>query len=279
MLAVIMLMGLISSCDNNDHKDLPLSLKLDNITAKDSAFSGESCVITGTAEALGKIDKIQVFKSFPWNNSTSEVEVAGSGVYSGTESYDQIGDTLTTYHFSITISNVKTASNLRIQLTDKNGKTTSVNYKITVRQSNILSYLNIQMGGWTSDYKSGIDLDTGNTYGSSQVASAASVLDLFFDKAEFASTDLDADVANGGVPRFADTGTRFAKTSFSSADFDKFENDEQFASMSGTLHLIPIQAGDVVFFQTKSGRKGLLNVISMTSPTGDLLVSLKIQKE
>ena len=40
-----------------------------------------------------------------------------------------------------------------------------------------------------------------------------------------------------------------------------------------------IQPDDVVFFQTKSGRKGLLKVISISSPTGDLMVSLKVQKK
>ncbi len=274
ILAGIVLMGLISSCDNNDHKDLPLSLKLNNTTATDSVFSGESCTISGVAQALGKIDKIQIFKSFPWNNGTADVEIAGFGIYAGTAAYDQIADTVTNYSFNFTIQNIKTTTNLRIQLTDKNGKTVSVNYTIKIRQSNIESYLKFYLGGADSGYYSALDADTGTPHGSASLSDPAvvAVVDMFFDFGELANYDLDG-------TRFKDTGTRFAKTLFSSTDFDGFKSDDAFKAMSVTLNLVPIGAGDVVLFQTKSGKKGLLNVISMTSPTGDLLVSLKVQKE
>ncbi len=275
ILVGLFVIGLISSCNKNDDTQLPVNLKLDNVLPKDSVFMGNTCIIKGVAKAAGQIKMIQIFQSFTWAGGTDEVEVAGTGIYKFPS------DTTTTYRFALSVPNVKSTKNIRIQVTDKSGNMTSSAFTITVRKSNIISYLNVPLGGWDSNYGSALDADTGTPYGSSQLGEVGSIVDIFFDHAVLASRDLDAidyypQYYNGG--RFPDTGTKFAKTNFSSSDFDGITNDELFSSMLGTGDSVNIKEGDVIFFQTKSGRKGLLKVKSMTAPTGDLIVDLKVQK-
>ncbi len=152
---------------------------------------------------------------------------------------------------------------------------------MSAQQNDIISYLGIQLGGWDSNYGSALDADTGSAYGSSQLGEVGAIIDIFFDHAELASHDLDAvdfypESYNGA--RFPETGTKFSTTNITSSGFDGITNDELFSSTLGTVSSINIKEGDVIFFQTKSGRKGLLKVKSMTDPTGDLVVDLKVQK-
>ncbi|MDP4184441.1 MAG: hypothetical protein Q8862_04655 [Bacteroidota bacterium] len=275
ILAALFIMVFFSSCDNNNNKDLPVSLSLDKTTARDSVFMGNTCIIEGVAKAAGQIKMIQIFQSFNWAGGVSEVEVAGTGIYTFPS------DTTTTYRFSLSVPNIKATKSIRIQVTDKSGNTASSAYTITVRQSNIISYLNVPMGGWDSNFGSALDADTGTPYGSSQLGEVGSIVDIFFDHAVLASHDLDAvdfypQYYSGA--RFPETGTKFTKTNFSSSDFDGITNDELFSTMDGTVSTINIKEGDVIFFQTKSGRKGLLKVKSMSDPLGDLVVDLKVQK-
>ncbi len=280
MAALILLTGLICSCSHDDNKvSFPVSLKLDNSTARDSVYTGDTCTISGVATAPGKIDKIQVFCNFTWKGGTSEIEVTGAGIYSGSKGYDNIPDTLTVYHFKINLTNVKITSNLRIQLTDKEGNITSVNYLVKARPMNINSFPGISLGGWDSSAPSAFDAETGITYHSDAFSDPARkpLIDIFFDLAEFGDTDLDAD-HHDGHNRLGDMGARFAPTTFTASDFNKMKSDDAFAGMTGTLEIIPFSVGDVVFFQTKAGHKGLIKVVSMTSPTGDLVIDEKIQK-
>lgn len=275
ILAGLFMMIFISSCDKNDDDKLPVFLNLDNVTAKDSVFIGNTCTIKGVAKAAGQIQMIQIFQSFNWAGGQDEVEVAGTGIY------EFPSDTTTTYRFALSVPNVKSTKNIRIVVTDKSGNTASSSYTITVRQSNIISYLNVPMGGWDSNFGSALDADTGTSYGSSQLSEVGSSVDIFFDQAVLASRDLDAldfysQYYDGA--RFPETGTTFATTSITSSEFDGITNDGLFSSMQGTVNSIDIKEGDVVFFQTKSGRKGLLKVKSMTAPTGDLTVDLKVQQ-
>lgn len=152
---------------------------------------------------------------------------------------------------------------------------------MTAQQNNIISYLDVQLGGWDSNFGSALDADTGSIYGSSQLGDVGSIIDIFFDHAELASRDLDAidfypESYNGA--RFPETGTKFATTNISSSGFNGITNDELFSPTLGMVSSINIKEGDVIFFQTKSGRKGLLRVKSLTDPTGDLTVDLKVQK-
>lgn len=142
----------------------------------------------------------------------------------------------------------------------------------------ISSYSDLKLGGWDSNYGSCLDVDTGTPYGSSALRDDARrpLIDVFFDEAKLACTDLDSIYYNN-VSRLPDTGTRFAPTTFTAADFDGMKGDDLFANMNATQKEIAIQVGSVVFFRAKSGRKGLLKVVSMTDPKGDLTLDLKIQ--
>ncbi len=276
ILAALFMICFYCSCKKNNNIELPVSLNLDNKTTKDSVFMGNNCIINGVASAAGELKMIQIFQSFTWLGGVSEVEVAGAGIFKFPS------DTTKTYRFALSVPNLMSTKNVRIQVTDKNGNSASSSvYTITVRQSNIISYLNVPMGGWNSNYGSALDADTGTPYGSSQLGTVGSIVDIFFDNSELASHDLDAvdfypEDYSGA--RFPETGTTFATTTISSSDFDGITNDELFSSMQGTVSVIQIKQGDVIFFQTNIGRKGLLRVKSLTDPLGDLIVDLKVQK-
>ncbi len=143
---------------------------------------------------------------------------------------------------------------------------------------NVIDMGQIPIGGWNGVNVSAFDPTTGLTLHSYQYAITASI--IMFDNGCLAATDIDAawHGSHGGVPRFSDTGIRFAKTNLTASDFDAFHYDSQFEGMTATENPIAIQAGDIIFFQTKDGRKGLLKVVKMTDPLGDILLEEKLQK-
>ncbi|MDP4185024.1 MAG: hypothetical protein Q8862_07670 [Bacteroidota bacterium] len=276
ILAGFLLMGMLNSCedDNNNNSVLPMSVSFDNATAKDSAYAGDAVTITGTAKAAGQIQMIRAFSVTTYDSTTFESEVTGSGVYH----FDS--DTTTTANYSITIPNITANTIYKIKVTDKNGNTTATDiYTVTLRKSNINVYSNLTLGGWDSNYGSCLDVDTGTPYGSSAMKNAAKnpLIDLFFDNATLTNIDLDA-ILHNFTSRLSDTGIRYAKTPFTSAQFDAMKGDDLFKDMTATLTDVNIAVGDVIFFTAKSGKKGLLRVKSMTDPLGDLVLDEKIQK-
>ncbi|GLU53396.1 hypothetical protein [Dyadobacter frigoris] len=129
------------------------------------------------------------------------------------------------------------------------------------------------LGGWDSDYGSCYDVDKAYVYGSGQMADPdiLPMIDLFFDHGQLWNID------GAGLNRLPDTGIRFAKTEITADQFDILTDDKSFANLEPTLEVIPILPGDVVFFKSKNGKKGLLKIKSMNSPTGEAYVDEIIQ--
>ena len=265
---VIAVLSLFSSCKKDN---VSPTISLTNQSAKDSVYFEASCTISGVANTTGKLSMIQFFRSYPFNGGESEVEVAATKItsFSNEKSTD----------FSVIIPKITDATKIRVKVTDQNGPETTVVYSITIRESNILSYSNLQLGGWDSDYGSCLDVHAGVPYGSSALSDNAKrpLVDLFFDMSKLANEDLDSIYYNN-VSRLSDTGIRFATTAFSSDDFNAMNSDDLFKDLEATLSIVPIKLNDVVLFKTKSGKKGLLRVSLLTSPTGDLKLDEKIQK-
>ena len=265
---VIAVLSLFSSCKKDN---VSPTISLTNQSAKDSVYFEASCTISGVANTTGKLSMIQFFRSYPFNGGESEVEVAATKItsFSNEKSTD----------FSVIIPKITDATKIRVKVTDQNGQETTVVYSITIRESNILSYSNLQLGGWDSEYGSCLDVHAGVPYGSSALSDNAKrpLVDLFFDMSKLANEDLDSIYYNN-VSRLSDTGIRFATTAFSSDDFNAMNSDDLFKDLEATLSIVPIKLNDVVLFKTKSGKKGLLRVSLLTSPTGDLKLDEKIQK-
>lgn len=269
--AGILLIGLLNACES-DNKDYPATIGFTNTTAVDSIYAGDAYTLTGTVKAEGAIQSVQFYRSYPFNNTQDSVEMAATKI---------VNIKGNTCNFSIDVPNVTYKTDIWVEVTETNGHVVPSKFTINMRTSNIIGYKNITMGGWDSNFGSALDADTGTPYGSSRLGTVGSIVDVFFDHAELASRDLDAvDFYPGDYngARFPETGTTFAATTFTSSDFDGFKGDDSFKTMTGTLKDITIKVGDVIFFQTKSGKKGLLRVSAMTAPTGDLVLDEKIQK-
>ncbi|MET7000303.1 hypothetical protein [Chitinophaga defluvii] len=135
------------------------------------------------------------------------------------------------------------------------------------------SYDEVWLGGWDGANGSGLDTDNGQVYGYGSLKGASRFVDIFFDRSAFFSYDADGS-------ELPDVGTRFAPTSFTTAQFDAMVNDKDFRFLEpkAVTDSIRFALNDVVLFKTRLGKKGLIKIISMTSPTGDLKCALKTQE-
>ncbi len=136
------------------------------------------------------------------------------------------------------------------------------------------TYKGINLGGWDGLYGSGLDADNGVVYGYGSLKGATRYVDIFFDRSAFFSYDADGD-------QMPDVGTRFASTDFSVAQFEEMTDDRRLISITPltTADSLQFDINDIVLFQTRWGKRGLIKIISMTSPTGDLVCDLKVQEK
>lgn len=256
-------------------KDIVLSsaiLTINNQTGntlRDSVFSGDLFSIKGSIGYTGKIQKVQFFRSYPdsANFVGDEFEIVGSAI----TSFDT--STVNTLSFTDSIYNIRGKTNIRVQVTDQDGHTVSTIITITIRTSNINTMNNIQLGGWDSNYGSCLDADKGVAYSSSALndPTLKTLIDVFFDNSILANVNLDD---NNTII----STTKFAMTNVTTADFDSMKADDLFKNLTASLDQIKIAVGNVIFYQTAAGKKGLIEIVSLTSPTGDLLINLKVQK-
>lgn len=132
----------------------------------------------------------------------------------------------------------------------------------------------VKLGGWDGMYGSGLDADNGVVYGYGSLSGATKFVDVFFDRSAFFSYDADGN-------ELPDVGTRFASTDFSVAQFEEMTDDRNLLSITPlpAADSVQFDIDDVVLFQTKWGKKGLIRILSMTSPTGDLVCDVKVQEK
>jgi len=265
---VIVVVSVLNGCKKDN---VSPTLSFTNQSAKDSIYSGQSFTITGVASTTGKLSMIQFFRVFPYIGRISEVEVDETRITSFTNEGSA--------DFSVVIPNVMASIDIRVAVTDQDGQETSSIFSIIIRNKNIVDYTNINIGGWDSNFGSCLDVETGTMMSGSAPTDAnlRPKIDLFFDNAKLGNVDLDSAYYNN-INRLPDTGIRFATTTFTSADYNAMYNDDLFKNLVGTSKVIAIKLNDIVFFQAKSGKKGLLRVAGLTGPTKDLKLDEKIQK-
>lgn len=254
----------------SDKNESTLSITFNNISAKDSVYTNENYILKGTVATESQIKTIQFYRNYFFNDQELEVEMAGTKITNVEKS---------PFAFSVVVPNVIKNTKVKVLVTNINGQETSSIYVIKERKLNIESYSGLTLGGWDSDYGSCLDVDAGVPYGSGALRDDAKrpLIDVFFDEAKLGCTDLDS-VYYNNVSRLPDTGIRYANTTLTSVDFDALKGDDAFKNIVATKKLIAIKLNDVIFFQAKSGKKGLLRVSTLTSPTGDLVLDEKIQK-
>jgi hypothetical protein len=259
--------SLFSSCKKND--DVKLTLSLTNQITQATIYSGDTVFISGAVTSTGKLRSVQ-FYNVPSTGGVG-VEVPGSAIIG---CYNK-----STYTFSGALTNITASTTIKVKVSDQNGQNTTTTISVTVLQSNILRYSNLQLGGWDSNYTSILDVDAGVAMASSGLTDATKkpLIDVFFEAGKLGNVDLDSTYYNN-VSRLSDTGIRFATTTITPTDFKAMKTDAAFNSLVATLKTVPIKLNDVVFFTAKSGKKGLLWVSSLTSPTGDLMLNEVIQK-
>ncbi|MDP4185383.1 MAG: hypothetical protein Q8862_09505 [Bacteroidota bacterium] len=270
----IVMMGFFTSCQSDKSVALPVTISFDKTNALDSAYTNEGCVISGSVTTDAKINSIQFFSNYFVNDIEKEIEIAGTKVTNVTAN---------PYQFSLTVPGISKDTKITVKVTDNDGNVTSSSpFTVKELKMNISKFKAIQMGGWNSNYGSGVDLHNGTPWGGSKLSSHKDEIDAFFENSELASWDLDAvtfypEYYDGA--RYNDQGTKFAKTSITPAQFDAMRRDILFKDLTATSTSVsPIAEGDVIFFQTKDGKKGLLKIITMTATDGDLLVDEIIQK-
>jgi len=269
LAAGIVFIAFFAAC-KSDNNESVTAVSFNNLLAKDSVYTNENYILKGTVTTDSQIKTIQFYRNYFFNDQELEVEMAGTKITSVDGN---------PYIFSVVVPNVIKNTKVKVLVTDTNGQETSSVYVIKERKVNIVAYSGLILGGWDSEYGSCLDVDAGTPYGSGVLRDDAKrpLVDVFFDEAKLGCTDLDS-VYYENVSRLPDTGIRYANTTLTSADFDALRGDDAFKNIVATQKSIAIKLNDVVFFKAKSGKKGLLRVSALTSPTGDLVLDEKIQK-
>lgn len=152
---IIFALSLFSSCKKND--DVKLTLSLTNPITQDTIYSGDSVFISGAVTSTGKLRSVQ-FYNVPSTGGTG-VEVPGSAIIG---CYGK-----SSYTFSGALTNITASTKITVKVSDQNGQNTTTTISLTVLQSNISRYSNLQMGGWDSNNTSILDVDAGVALASS----------------------------------------------------------------------------------------------------------------
>ncbi len=270
---VLLGMAFLNGCNSESDENYPVTIRFEHESAVDSVYDHDTYVLKGQIEAEGPIQRVQFYRSFPFNGGQDEVEMAATEI-------TNIADG--TCSFSVNVPDITYQTMIKVAVTQGNGHQDFANFTINSgRISNIKTLSNKWTGGWESpNYGSFFSIANNSTYGMSiewQRPELISECDFYFGDFAVGSIDLD-------YPKFAeeaqfpDMGTRFASTNFTSAEFDAMRDDDKFKSLSDpTLQSIGFEAGDVILFKTKNGKKGLLKIISLNSQE-DYNFDVKIQK-
>ncbi len=281
--AGILLMGFLSGCES-DEKDYPVTISFSNATALDSVFDGDTYTLKGTIIADGPIKTVQFYRNYPLTYTLDSVKVTkqDSVEIAGTMITDIKSDTC---NFSISVPDITYQTTVRVVATQNNGHKISSVYTINSgRITNLNSYLNLWAGGWNApNYGNFFSIEQtipASYWGYSSETSHRERLpqcEFYFGDYKVGATDLDSLKHSSQVPGFSDLGTRFAKTTFTTAQFDAIRADDDFKSMSPTLTYVDFGDGDVILFKTKAGKLGLLKIIS-TDGLENFNFSIIIQK-
>lgn len=181
-------------------------------------------------------------------------------------------------------------------VSDKDGLTASQSAVITVDPSMaggpIDTYTAVLMGAQSNlDRGSFLDAETGEVYLIGPATSNQSLIDVvyYYGSQNLATlTAPDDATVGGGAGNLSlceswttKNGTRFGDASITAAAFDDISNDIDIVAETGISDSKKTQltVGNVLSFQTVSGKKGLIKVSAITTgTTGTITIDVKIQE-
>lgn len=182
----------------------------------------------------------------------------------------------TTSHNDSLVIPTLTAGTMRVEfkVTDKAGLTAMVGINITIVAAApavaAIGAGNITLGGASDASPSYVNLQTGTTYSAAAATANAMNIQLVYNKTKLLSPN-DATVSNtavqtSGVITKLAVYTAKAYSAITAADIAAY-------IISGTATNVTIANGSVVMFQTSTGKKGVLQIVtfngSATSTTMD----------
>jgi hypothetical protein len=256
--------GFLGSCTKDDTNDGAISLAGDTgYTAGDATVTaGGTFTVKWTATSTTDMKYVSITKDgdiiAAWNNI--EIASSSSNTYINTATLT-VPTTVGTYTFAIVIYDKS-----KVELARK-----SIVITVSAAAGQISTYASINLGGSSSNYGSYLDAETGSAYTLDQINASATVkssIDIIFDAGKLYNTS---------TAITSSTGTKFATSTITTAQFDASTDDALFSALTASLDNITVSAGTVVFFKTAGGKKGLIKVISLTSASGTLTIAEKIQ--
>lgn len=284
-LGVIAMMGVTTSCEDSatvPGPDITLSQTSTDVE------SGGTVYIAGTIVAEGKLDEVQISKTYADGKSETDQSITSFKTGVITEATAD-----NTYNINYSLDNVVQDVTITIKAIDKNGASASQNYTVTVTAApgEISEFTAILLGGQSTSEPSLLDANTGTRYtvANDEGKNHAADVDIVYyygntNNATLAAPD-DETVDGTGANSFNWTGSWSTKnaTRFgdSSIDFDAATDDSDIA-LIGSLtasKMTGLAIGDVLAFETAAGKKGILKVTALTDgESGSITLSVKIQK-
>lgn len=257
---------------SSDVNSSPVIIYFNNTSAVDSVFDGDTYTLKGAVLAKGSIQSIRFFRSFPFNAKQDEVEMAATAIK------DTTADTC---NFSVDVPNITYQTIIKVVVTQQGHQTSAVYTINSGRITNITTQANKWCGGWNSPlYGNFYSIINNTAYGYSTETKHPELIPLcafYFGDYKVGATDIDYP-AHKSTVGFSDMGTRFAMTSFTTAQFDAMRSDDSFKSLSDpTLLSIGFDVSNVILFKTKAGKLGLLKIIVSNSEE-DYNFDVKVQQ-
>jgi len=258
----LLFIGILSGCES-DVKDYPVAIGFSNKSTADTVAAGSNYVLSGTIIAGGPIQTVKFYRNFVLSYEKDSVVVTkqDSVEMAATQITNIKGDTCS---FSISVPDITENTTIRVVVIQSDGHQTSAVY--TIGLSDVTFQKNEWCGGWDSPYYGNFyNVTNSSSYSCSIEWTNPAMIpqcDFYFGDYDVGATDMDYPL-NDPTPAFSDMGTRFAQTNFTSAQFYAMKSDAAFKSLpTPKLLSVNITPGDVILFKTKTGKLGLINIIS-----------------
>jgi hypothetical protein len=260
-IALVAMAATFTSCKKDTTTPAP-TISFNNVTGDAvSVNNGESYTVNADLVASAKFKTVTYTVAYGSTSNTYNV---------------QWGSNDTAFHFTTTISNITIATTVTISVTDKNDINTSKTLTITVGAAALTDYNSVGIigAGGNLTYGSYIDLDNGQVYTHSDVINSSSIaasIDAVFDQSSLFNT-------GNGIT--GSTGTTFGSTTLNSTAFAS-ANESTLTGLTATSSSIAISQGDVIYFQTISGNKGLILIKTLgaesTPGANDRTITIEIK--
>ena len=274
MMALVVGMG-FTSC--SDDEDAFINITVEG-TVPETLTVGESLTINYSVVSSDRLDIIE----YLINNVVVEK----------VEDFDS--NTSHTGSFTITAEEVGTIY-ATIRVTDRKEKVEPSNFKIEV-ESNIESFTAVLMGSYDdANLGSFFSTVTGEVYKITPAGENSELIDFAYfygstNEATISAPDNDDVFGTGDkvfgpvtswTPRLKTRFTKISAQNLTVAEFDAAEDDEIITENEAeelSKMVNKLQDGDLVFFVTADGKKGIFKVADLDTKAKTITIDVKVQK-